>query len=378
MLAGGTANEAWAAKVTYHILTLPIDNTIYKMKSGVNGKRLEAVKIIVDKQTTVELPAHYKSPLAENFKYYETKDITGHGGSAVSLYEDVASRKGVLYEVKASPTPVAEGTAITGSTAEYYVVYTYKTSNTIAKLDGTVNYNIGVKGKGFLSLNRGRNNRPAVIPTAKVDAVMLASEDFSYVDNPGNSVGTYWSSGDNKNNQSDVESQFFFGFKFEGNDPYHIIVRTSYARDYTFIEKNEDGDKAFVYKWYKGAALMAKTTGNAYLASDDHIRYKTVYNSAIPNPTDLSSGYDSKTGYFHGNDQTWGTVALLNNTAGDGYVFMGSRTVDGNGNVPGPKDNTKYYYLTFNGYNNLNFGQITSADATKSHTVDGIYPLKKV
>lgn len=143
MLAGGTANEAWAAKVTYHILTLPIDNTIYNMKSGVNGKRLEAVKIIVDNQTTVELPAHYKSPLAENFTYYEPKDITGHGASAESLYDGVASRKGVLYTVKASPTPVAEGAAITGSTAEYYVVYTYKTSNTIAKLDGTVNYNIG-------------------------------------------------------------------------------------------------------------------------------------------------------------------------------------------------------------------------------------------
>lgn len=84
------------------------------------------------------------------------------------------------------------------------------------------------------------------------------------------------------------------------------------------------------------------------------------------------------TGYFHGNKNTWGTVALLNNTSNTGYVFMGSRTVDGNGAVPGPKDNTKYYYLTFNGYNNLNFGQITSTEATNKHTMDGIYPLKKV
>ncbi len=376
MLAGGTANEAWAATVTYHILTLPIDNTIYKMKSGVNGKRLEAVKIIVD-QTAVELPAHYKSPLAENFKYYETKDITGHGGSAVSLYDDVATCKGVLYEVKGDATEVKEGSAITGSTAEYYVVYTYKTSNTIAKLDGTVNYNIGVKGKGFLSLNRGRNNRPAVIPTAKVDAVMLASEDFSYVANPGNGIGTYWSSGDNKNIQADVESQFFFGFNFVGQDPYNIIIRTSYNRDITFIEKNE-GTTNFVYKWYKGAALMAKGDGNVYLASDDHVQYTTPWVNGGANPTDPASV--TNTGYFHGNDCTWGTVALLNNTSTsrDGYVLLGTRTVDGNGAVPTPGNDNKYNYLTFNGYNNMNFKKNTAADATKNNTIDGIYPLKKV
>ena len=379
LLMVGAQNSTWAAKVTYHILTLPIDPSTrydYHMKSDVTGHRLEAFKVVVDNQNTVELPAHYKSPLATGFTYYEPKDITGHGSSAVSLYDGVSSRKGILYEVKASPTPVAEGTAITTSTAEYYVVYTYNESNTIAKLDGTVNYNIGVKGKGFLSLNRGRNNRPAVIPTAKADPEMLASLDFSYVDSPGNNIGTYWSDGNNKNSRDSTESKFFFGFKLEGKDPYHIVIRTSYARDYTFIEKNEDGDKAFVYKWYKGAALMAKTTGNAYLASDDHVRYKTTYSEGSANPTDPAS--DAKTGYFHGNDQKWGTVALLNNTSNTGYVFMGTRNVDDNGNIPGPKDNTKYYYLTFSGYNNLNFNQITSADATKSHTIDGFYPLKKV
>ena len=382
LLAGGIVNGVWAAKVTYHILTLPIPNPAtpgnynYHMKSDVIGHRLEAFKIVVDNQTIVELPAHYKSPLATGFTYYEPKDITGHGGSAVSLYDGIASRKGILYDVVASPTPVAERTEITTSTAEYYVVYTYNESNTIAKLDGSVNYNIGVKGKGFLSLNRGRNNRPAVIPTAKVDPEMLASPDFSYVASPGNGISTYWSDGNNKNTRDSTESKFFFIFKFEGKDPYHIVVKTSYARNYTYIEQNDDKKGEFVYKWYKESTLFAKTTGNAYLASDDHIRYKTAYNSAIPNPTDPA--YDDKTGFFHGNDSYWSNVALLNNTAGDGYVFMGSRTVDDNGNVPGPKDNTKYYYLTFNGYNNLNFNQISAADATKSHTVDGIYPIEKV
>ena len=385
LIAGCITNEAWAAKVTYHILTLPINPSVYDyhMKAAVTGYRLEAVKVVVDNAGTVELPAHYKSPLATGFTYYKPEDITGHGSSAVSLYDGVASRKGVLYQVngvdngESAATVVTEGTTITTNTAEYYVVYTYNESNTIAKLDGSVNYNIGVKGKGFLSYNRGRNNRPAVVPTAKVDAEMLASPDFSYVESPGNGITTYWDHANNKNSRDSTESKFFFGFKFEGKDPYHIVVRTSYARDYTYIEQNDDKTGDFVYKWYKEGALFAPGTGNAYIASDDHIRYKTPYNSSIPNPTDLSSGYDIKTGFFHGNNCYWSTVALLNNTSNTGYVFMGTRTVDGNGVVPGPKDNTKYYYLKFTG-NNLNYGQIDAADATKNHTMDGIYPLKKV
>ncbi len=384
LVVGGITNNAWAAKVTYHILTLPINNSIYHMKDAVSGHRLEALKIVVDNQTQVELPAHYKSPLATGFTYYKPDDIT-KGGSAISLYDNVADCKGILYDVKTSPTPspVAEGTAITTNTAEYYVVYTYNSSNTIAKLDGTVNYNIGVKNKGFLSLNRGRNNRPAVIPTAKADPEMLASEDFSYVKDPGNNIGTYWKDGNNKNKQEDVESQFFFGFKFEGVDPYNIIIRTSYNRDITFIEKNENTSN-FVYKWYKGAALMASGTGNAYLASDDHIQYNLSYNISIypENPTNLTegagTGYITQTGYFHGNKQTWGTVALLNNTTNNGYVFIGTRNVDANGNVPGPTNENKYYFLTFDGYNNLKFTQNTAANATTNHTIDGIYPLKKV
>ena len=390
LLVGGIANEVWAATVTYHILTLPIEPSTrydYHMKSAITGYRLEAVKIVVDNQTVVGLPPHYQSPLATGFKYYKPDGVTVVDGSAIDLYDN-GPAKGIRYRVKGEDTPanatddakpVAEGSVPYANTAEYYVVYTYNESNTIAKLDGSVNYNIGVKGKGFLSLNRGRNNRPAVIPTGKVDPEMLASPDFSYVDAPGNNIGTYWNDGNNKNSRDSTESKFFFGFKFEGKDPYHIVVRTSYNRDYTYIEKNE-GTSNFVYKWYKGAALMSAGAGNkanAYITSDDHVQYTTSWVDGNPNPTDLSEGYVSKTGYFHGNKNIWNTVALLNNTSNTGYVFMGTRTVDSNGATPTPSDN-KYNYLTFNGYNNLNYLTITGADATKSHTVDGIYPLKKV
>ena len=55
MLIVGTMNEAQAAKVTYHILTLPIDSVNrynYHMKAAVHGYRLEAFKVVVDKQST--------------------------------------------------------------------------------------------------------------------------------------------------------------------------------------------------------------------------------------------------------------------------------------------------------------------------------------
>lgn len=387
LMAGGMLNSAWngawAASVTYHILTLPIDPSTYDyhMKSAVTGHRLEAFKIVVNDQTEVRLPAHYKSPLATDFTYYKPDDVNGHNGSAVSLYDDVNDSEGVLYKVKGvdtedpAPTAIAEGTAITTATAEYYVTYSYNASNSIAKLDGSVNYNIAVKNKGFLSLNRGRNNRPAVIAFAKVDPEMLVKEDFSKIEDPGNGVSTYWGpTNDNKNTKDSAEAKFFFGFKFEGKDPYHIILKTSYSRNYTYIEKNE-GTNNFVYKWYKGGALFAAGTSNAYIASDDHVRYTQTWENGNPNPTNPSC--ETKTGFYHGNKSYWGTLALLNNTSSTGYVLMGSRTVDGNGKVPGP-NNDKYYYLTFDGYNNLKFGQITAAVATNNHTISGIYPIKKV
>lgn len=55
LLLGSVVNEAWAAKVTYHILTLPIDSVNrynYHMKAAVHGYRLEAFKVVVDKQST--------------------------------------------------------------------------------------------------------------------------------------------------------------------------------------------------------------------------------------------------------------------------------------------------------------------------------------
>ena len=394
LLLGSTASEAWATKVTYHILTLPINPSRYDyhMVDGVTDYRLEAIKVVVD-QSSVQLPDQFKSPLVSTYTYYPASAdiIKGNSGKALQLFANNTNTKGFIYQIKGvdtadtpAPSPVAEGTPISGDEAEYYVIYDYnEASNTIVKLDGSVNYNIGIKGKGFLSYNRGRNNRPAVMPKAKVDAQLdvLTSEDFVKIENPGSGIGTYWSSGDNKNVKTDVESQFHFVFHFEGKDPYNIILRTSYNRDISYIEKNDDTGE-FVYKWYKEGALLSAGTSNAYIASDDHKKYNKLWVNGSPNPTDLTegdgTGFISKPGQFHGqkSNAIWGSVALLNNNDRSGYLFMGTRTADNSGNMPTPSDN-KYNYLKFDN-NNLTFNKLTTADASKSYSTEGIYPIKTV
>lgn len=383
LIAGGMTNNTWATKVTYHILTLPINPSYYdyNMRDVITDKRLEAFKVTVDNQSALELPAHYKSPLATGFTYYSVSDpnIT-KSASAVQLFQDNTKIKGYTYEIGGSATPVAEHTTLSGSSAEYYVVYTYNEAandGSIAKLDGSVRYNIRTKykdkgtykDKGFLVLNRGRNNRPALLPTDNVDPEMLASEDFMVAPVTGTGVGTYWQSNDNKNSRDSTESKFFFIFHFEGKDPYNIILRTSYQRPYTYIEKN-DGTTNFVYKWYKESSLFAVSAGNnCYIASDEHKLYTTAWVSGNPNPT--NPAYDVKKGNYHGQTGVvWNSLALLNNSDNNGYVFMGTRTVDGNGNINAP-----YYLKEKDNRNNLNFA---TGNSTDNLSIEGIYPIEKV
>ncbi len=398
LLSAGLVNQAWATDVTYHILTLPINNSIYHMKAEISGKRLEAFKITVKGQSTLELPAQYKSPLATGFTYYATGDVT-KSASVVKLFDATNNQnKGYTYVVKGEDTsgdtsddaiPVTEGTTLPAGTAEYYVVYTYNSSNEIAELDGNVKYNIKTIGydgkgkeveKGFFAYNRGRNNRPAVLPKGKVDPEMLASEDFMKVDVTGTSVSPYWSSGDNKNKQAITGSQFHFMFEFIGNDPYNIIIRTAYDKDATYIEKNDNSNNEFVYKFYKEGSLFSNGTANTYFASDEHRHYNYTYNSSFAeNPTNLvecasgeHDGWDARNGYYHGQNGTlWNSFALLGNSKSTGYVFMGTRTIDGSGNTP----DAPYYLKEANTCNNL---VIQSGDATNNLTIEGLYPIKPV
>lgn len=394
LLAGGAAHEAWATDVTYHILTLPINPEVYdyQMLPAITDKRLEAAKITVKDQTTLELPAQYKSPLATEFTYYSVSDpnIT-KSASAQQLFANNQKTKGYTYVIGGSATSIKEGTVLEGSSAEYYVVYTYNSSNTIAQLNGSIRYNIKIRGKdgkgkdvdkGFVGYNRGRNNRPAVLPTARVSPSQLSEEDFTRVDVSGTGVSPYWKHNDNHNKEEDVASQFHFMFKFEGVDPYNIIVRTAYDKDSTYIEKN-DGTSNFVYKWYKEGSLFAVKTSNTYFASDEHKIYNIRENkSTYPtNPTDLREGdglgYNTRPGQYHGqaSGPIWNSVALLNSTLGTGYILMGSRTVDDDS---GTTPDAPYFLKEANNCNNLVFNQIDAASASNNFTIEGLYPVKKV
>ena len=389
LLLTAAPHQSWATDVTYHILTLPIDNNIYHMKDEISGKRLEAFKITVTGQSKLELPAQYKSPLVGSFTYYAASDVT-MSTSSVKLFDATNnSNKAYYYTINGGASAVAEGTTLSGSKAEYYVVYTYNASNTIAQLDGSVKYNIKAKGydkgkeveKGFFAYNRGRNNRPAVLPKTIVDAEMLASEDFMKVDVSSTKVAPYWSNGDNKNKEALTSSKFHFMFEFVGNDPYNIIIRTAYAKDTTYIEKN-DNSSEFVYKYYKEGSLFANGTANTYIASDEHRHYNYAYNSSLSeNPTDLiegadnaHTGYDTRSGYYHGQKGTmWNSFALLKNSEST-YLFMATRTVGGDGNTPA----SPYFLKEANTCNNLVINQVTPDNATNNLTIEGIYPIKKV
>lgn len=382
---GGMANEAWAYKVTYHVLTLPINNTAANMVSDVNGKRLEAVRAIVDNASTIELPAHFKSPLATNFKYWAADQV--EKSAATNLHSGSDRVKGIIYNLKAGAVETAEGAEVT-SNCDIYVTYDYlyadnETANPIAKLDGSVIYNIGVK-KGFLALNRGRNNRPAVVPKSMVGDAHLISEDFVKMDVTGSGITTYWSSGDNKNPQASVGSQFHFQFKLEGNDPYNIIIRTAYDRDSTYMEK--EGNGVLHIKYYKESSIFTPSTNNAYLASDEHREYTVVYDAATyPTYASFPVGgltWTDTPGFFHRQGgPIWSTFALLNNTTGDGYVFMGSRTYNNDGtfsNPGGSNNNYQYKYLKFDA-GNLTINNQTPAQATTNYSTDQkFYEIKTV
>ena len=393
LLLAGAANQAWAIKAYYHILTLPINTTVgyntYHLNSDFNTYRLEALRVMVDNAQNVELPAAYKSPLAKNFRYYyDGVNVTK--ADAVAMYTFSTKNKSRRYQIVNVADSVAEKTSITSTKdVHIYVTYEYDASKGV-KLDGTQNYNIPISG-GFLAFNRGRNNRLAVISESSniVTAEDLVSEDFVKLTDkdkiPGTNISTWWNG--NLNDKSEVAGQFHFLFKFEGSDPYNILIGTAYNKDSTYIESH--AGEPIVYKWYKGAHLFRPTgDGNYFMASDDHKQYtKTATKVAgkYPKPNPVDATYDdTKTGYFHnkGGDLTYNTFAILNNTSESGYVFMVSRFINDKGDLADPSDyrSAKYYYLVRDGnYNNLTYSSITLTDASTSYSTDKkIYPARNV
>ena len=394
LLLCGVANQAWAYKVTYHILTKPINNSIYHMSAALDGKRLEAVRVVDNNASTVNLPDAYKSPLATNFKYYESDNVTKEG--PVRMYDWGDKDMTYHYTINdESDGKNKEGSTVESNDIHIYVTYEYNSSNTIADLSGSKEYNLTMSG-GFWGFNRGRNNRIAVFQK-KLDLVKneaLVSEDFvqfPYTDAnlvSGTTIKSYWQDNNNKNTKSYVAGQFHFIFKFEGSDPYNIIIGTAYDKDYTYIEKH-GSENSFRYKWYKGSHLFRPSSDGTgfFMSSDDHWEYTTP--NAGYNPEEMPSiGRTQQSGYFKSkgiakDNLNYSTFALLNNsnTPCDGYVFMVSRFVNTSGDLSDPGDykKAKYNYLTRDGnYNNLTYYSLTLSDASKNYSTDPkIYRVQK-
>lgn len=375
-MLGGAANEVQAYKVTYHILTLPMDHTKGNTLAAVDGKRVEAVRTIVDDGNTVELPSNFKSPLAKNFTYYASTAITSD--AATKIYAN-NNTKYILYSINVGATPLEERSAIT-SDCDIYVTYEYNEDNTIAKLDGSKAYNITL-GDGFLAYNRGRNNRPAVIPKQYVSAEQLISEDFIYVDVSkvtGNTITAYYPTAQNPREKT--ESQFYFQFKYLGEDPYNITICAAFPDTYNgWYAEKEKYDAAFVRKYYKGATLFGQTTSTMFVSSEFDKKYTTAYNNANETLVETTEF----PGFYRTYNPVWNSVAMLNTSDGSGgYVFMGSRTVksDGSLDVITEKSEGKYqYYFLKTDHNNVQFAKMPYESASQQYaTDDEMYEIKDV
>ena len=445
LLCGGT-NQAWAqTEVTYHILALPMNHATgtKNTNASYDGFRVEAVKVVAQSSTIV-LPDHFKSPLAKNFTYYAADFVTK--GSIVAIYPNQANTKYQLYTAPIAPyikvtksggsvteeastaaawtahsdgsqntatnatdystqkgaladgthyfkmTTLNEGAPI-GTHTEIYVTYEYDPDNTIAKLDGSVAYNISMftgtdaSKKGFLALNRGRNNRLTIVPASKVSSSDLISDDFVKIDVSDTDMKTYWQSGDNWNDKNVVASNFHFLFRYIGEDPYNITICTDYHLDKYYIEKFAN-DIGQVNKYYKGSTVYyAPSTSNPelFITSDVDVKYTTKSTSK----SSLASGVTSeaKPGWYRQlAAPIWNSFAILDvkyiDPSKTGHVFLATRTHNANGTFNGPtkdnKNNYQYNYIQAE-RNVMKIVAQTPSTAVSKYTVDDeIYELEDV
>lgn len=359
--------------MTYHILTLPF--TTKNSSDGVNltdrftNIRVEAIRVFVDDATTVGLPPHFMSPLAENFKYYASANVTRQtasnftnpqntyfdGNGRAQIYQYMTTKYDLYAITTDSPINPADYTI--SSDQDIYVTYTYKTDNTIAKLDGSQDYNIKL-GDRFLCFNKDRANRPAAIPASNLTEENLTSNDFTYVAKPGFN--------------NNAHHNFHFRFKFEGNDPYNIVLRTSYNGDATFMESDKALNKK-VKKYYRGASLFLQgkqdASNNMWIASDDDIQYTQTNEAGVVTSVQKPGFYRGGNGGSAEMNPIWNSFAMLNADNGEGYVFMATKVnTNGNNWQPGGKkggNNNEFLYLTGNvdSGNNPRFQWKTAATA---------------
>lgn len=205
LLLGGMVNEVWAdVKVTYHIITLPFDNPL---TVAVEAYRVEATKCTVTtvgSSATITLPDAFRSPLAHNFKYWNTSTVSGKVSDV-----KVHSPNNCTYTNYGTCTfdgngDYTENTSTVTVDTDVYVTYEYNASNALGiDLSGTKEYNIELGGTHFLAFNFKRNDRPIAVAKADVSNATLVS--------------------------SEPVNNYYYLWKYEGSDPYNVTIKSAYA-----------------------------------------------------------------------------------------------------------------------------------------------------
>ena len=355
MMVGSIINEAWAAKkVTYHILTKPFT---VKRFNGVGdfhpNIRVEALQC-TSEEATVGLPDQYKSPLATGYRYWGSATSTytqlydnGHSTKIINtkyyIYDCSGNGFDCLSNELTAGDPVGDYTDI-------YVTYDYIGSNSILDINGGTSYNVGFTNGGnqkFMCYNRSRNNRIANALSSGLSGEQLASDDFVIPENGSSQLGWKWSKWG--------PIGLFAGFKFTGQDPYNITITTSYeGKELHITDAITNVDNTGTVKPYAGSTLMCKIGATSmWFDVSNNKRYKIQ--SGIKSAgewteakyaecwekfyvTQKDAQYDDWHGFYRSESPTLNAFALLNNKKG-GYMFVGSKMNQGDGNSTSPTTN---------------------------------------
>lgn len=424
LVAGGTANEAWAAKVTYHILSLPIntkqlDGTDHQDGSLVDFRtnvRVEVLRV-VSSDLHVSLPFEYKSPLATNYRYYQESSIDKTGPFPLYGYNNTTY---YFYNIKDNTgtnttnnanygdgedgddnTPTAAAVdadvrytpgAACDDNIHIYVTYDVKASPDIdlsttldtstGLLSGGKEYNIHLNDR-MVVLNQNRQNRPGAVLDGYYTSEQLASNDFSWIVKEGLNNTAGWR---------------FFGFKFGGNDPYNVTIYTSYDKSTTFrgtsqtnfstndVKDREKYIQKDVFKEYRGASFFRLMTAemndkNMWLASDADIQWQdggsrdAAVRKVVPGyykgPDDKYPGSNGKLCEM---SPIFNSFAILNHKSGTGYAFAGSKMNTGTDNWQPKASNGQIQFMDYGASGN-NITIVYKAEASVMK-VD-VYEVKK-
>ena len=390
LIIGGMANETWAKKITYHILTLPFNVRNYNNTNDFRKHiRVEALQCTLD-ESTVGLTDQFISPLATNFQYWTTAKPThvsydklydsGHDSKIITtklyIYQCSEGNDYDCLDGKLNlDTPIS--TDDDDIPNDIYVTYDYKSDNSILKLDNVTTYNVSLVSAGklkFMCYNRSRNNRVANANDGALSGEHLASDDFvipaeGQADNQLSFNYGKWG-----------PSGVFLGFKFSSPsvpDPYNFTIMTSYAGSELHItDKITNVDNTGTIKPYAGSSLMSKVGATSLwfdCSNDKHYKLESGISDAgkwtpekyaeckaLFERTPEQDQYDTWVGFYRYESPTMNSFALLPNLNADGYIIVGSKMNQGDSKSTKPTINqpnsSSQYYSYYDNYDNSETG----------------------